>query len=79
MTNTHGSELEGLGQDFKNVRKQILGGVKRLEAKKAAREFQEMEEDQKVLSYTIHKKFQETDMDAYEALMANEYKKEAEE
>ena len=38
-----------------------------------------IEEDQKVLSYTIEKKFQETDMDAYEALMAQEYRKEAEE
>ena len=39
MAVQHGSELAGLGQDYKAVRKQIAGGVKRLEAKKAAREF----------------------------------------
>ena len=57
------------------MRKQIDGAVKRLEAKKAARGPQELAEDQKLMSYTIQKKFQETEQDAYEALMEFENKK----
>ena len=74
ITEKSGTELAGMSQDFKEVRKQIDGRIKRLEAKKAAQGPKQMAEDQKLMSYTIQQKYGETEQDVYEAMMEFENK-----
>ena len=56
-------------QDFNEIRKQIEDRVRKLEAKKVAKAPKEQLEDQKLMSYTIKQKFDETEPDVYYELL----------
>ena len=59
-------------QDFTEIRKQIEDRVRKLEAKKVAKAPKEQLEDQKLMSYTIKQKFDETEPDVYYELLQRE-------